>query len=388
MIQAANRINSVKEYYFSTKLREIADMNAKGMDILNLGIGNPDMPPSDATIQTLNVEANKANNHGYQSYTGIPELKAAFSEWYKTYFGVSLDAGREILPLIGSKEGILHVSMAFLNPGDEVLVPDPGYPTYSSVSELVGAKIRNYDLIDSFGWMPNLEALEKTDLSRVKLMWVNYPNMPTGTPATMEIFQALVAFGKKHEIVIVNDNPYSFILNDEPLSILSVEGAKDICIELNSLSKSHNMAGWRIGMVATNATFIQYILRVKSNVDSGMFKPLQLAAVKALSQDKSWYREVNSRYAERRSLVFEIMDLLNCTYDEKQTGMFIWAKIPATFSGSEELAENILHQARVFITPGFIFGKNGNRYIRISLCSSLKMLREAINRIEKVTTKK
>ncbi len=388
MIQAANRINSVKEYYFSTKLREIADMNAKGMDILNLGIGNPDMPPSDATIQTLNVEANKANNHGYQSYTGIPELKAAFSEWYKTYFGVSLDAGREILPLIGSKEGILHVSMAFLNPGDEVLVPDPGYPTYSSVSELVGAKIRNYDLIDSFGWMPNLDALEKTDLSRVKLMWVNYPNMPTGTPATMEIFQALVAFGKKHEIVIVNDNPYSFILNDEPLSILSVEGAKDICIELNSLSKSHNMAGWRIGMVATNATFIQYILRVKSNVDSGMFKPLQLAAVKALSQDKSWYREVNSRYAERRSLVFEIMDLLNCTYDEKQTGMFIWAKIPATFSGSEELAENILHQARVFITPGFIFGKNGNRYIRISLCSSLKMLREAINRIEKVTTKK
>lgn len=384
MIQPANRISSVNEYYFSRKLREIAEMNAKGLDVLNLGIGNPDMPPSQETIETLNTESQKANTHGYQSYIGIPQLREAFSNWYRTFFNVSLDPGTEILPLLGSKEGILHISMAFLNPGDEVLIPDPGYPTYRSVSELVGARIRTYDLIHENGWLPDLEELEKGDLSGVKMMWVNYPNMPTGTPASLELFAKLVAFGKRHNIIIVNDNPYSFILNDHPLSIFAIEGAKDICIELNSLSKSHNMAGWRIGMLAANPTFIQYVIRVKSNVDSGMFKPLQLAAAKALSQDKSWYDSVNKRYTSRRAIAFEIMDLLKCTYDTKQTGMFIWAQIPSSYKDSEELAENILHGAKVFITPGIIFGKNGSRFIRISLCSSLEMLRIAKERIQKI----
>jgi LL-diaminopimelate aminotransferase len=382
MISPAYRINNVQEYYFSSKLREIATMKEQGIDVLNLGIGNPDLPPSPQTIEALSMASQQKNNHGYQSYNGIPELRKAFAAWYKTWYNVNLNPASEILPLIGSKEGIMHISMAFVNPGDEVLVPDPGYPTYSSVSELVGATIRTYDLREENGWFPDLEALEQTNLSKVKIMWVNYPNMPTGTAATKEIFEKLVAFGKRHNILIVNDNPYSFILNNNPRSILEVEGAMEVCIELNSLSKSHNMAGWRVGMAAANATFIQYIIRVKSNMDSGMYKPLQLAAAEALAAPKSWYDANNVVYSNRRSYAFAIMDALGCVYDEKQTGMFVWARIPQSVQTVEALSDELLHKAHVFITPGFIFGKNGSRYLRISLCSPEPMLEEALRRIK------
>lgn len=381
MIHPAKRVESVKEYYFSIKLKEIAEMNAKGENVLNLGIGNPDLPPSPSVIETLQKESENPSSHGYQSYQGIPELRNAFAQWYRTFYQAELNPQNEILPLIGSKEGILHTTMAFVNPGDKVLVPNPGYPTYSSVSKLAGAEIIHYDLTDDNGWHPNLDALEKQDLSGVKLMWINYPHMPTGTPASLELFEKIVAFGKKHDILICNDNPYSFILNDKPLSIFQVEGAKEVCLELNSLSKSHNMAGWRVGMLAGNPTFIQYILRFKSNIDSGTFKPMQLAAVKALNLDKEWYSEVNSTYIKRRNLVYEIMDTLGCTYDKNQTGMFIWAKVPEGVSG-KDLTDNILYNAKVFITPGLIFGSNGEQFIRISLCSNEQMLKEAISRIK------
>lgn len=383
MIHPAKRVESVEEYYFSIKLKEIAAMNAKGDNVLNLGIGNPDLPPSPAVIETLKTEAENPKSHGYQSYSGLPELREAFAIWYRTFYLVELNPQNEILPLIGSKEGILHTTMAFVNPGDKVLVPNPGYPTYSSVSKLAGADIITYDLKFENNWLPDFDALKKLDLSKVKLMWVNYPNMPTGTPASLDLFERLVQFGKDHNILICNDNPYSFILNDKPLSIFQVEGAKDVCIELNSLSKSHNMAGWRVGMLAGNPTFLQYVLRFKSNVDSGTFKPMQLAAVKALSLDYDWYKEVNSTYIKRRSLVYEIMDILSCNYDKNQIGMFIWAKVPKTTSG-KNLADEILQKAKVFITPGFIFGSNGEQFIRISLCSNEAMLKEAIERIKKV----
>ncbi|TLX78429.1 aminotransferase class I/II-fold pyridoxal phosphate-dependent enzyme [Labilibacter sediminis] len=381
-IQPANRISEVKEYYFSKKLREIDDMRKQGFDVINLGIGNPDRSPSELVLEELNLSAADKGSHGYQSYIGIPELRDAFSKWYNKYFKVELNPANEILPLMGSKEGIMHISMAFLNKGDQVLVPNPGYPTYSSVSNLVEAEMINYELKEELNWQPDFDELEKLDLSKVKLMWVNYPNMPTGANATIELFEKLVAFGKKHEILVCNDNPYSFILNDNPLSILSIKGAKDIAIELNSLSKSHNMAGWRIGMIAANPTFIQYILRVKSNMDSGMFKPLQLAAVKALGLDKDWYQEVNEEYIQRRELVWEIMDILGCQYDKKQSGMFIWAKIPNEIESSIQLSDKILNKTHVFITPGSIFGKQGDRYIRISLCSKQEILKESINRIK------
>ncbi|WP_066629266.1 pyridoxal phosphate-dependent aminotransferase [Labilibacter marinus] len=381
-IQPANRISEVKEYYFSKKLREIDEMRQQGMQIINLGIGNPDRPPHPEVLEELNKASSAKGNHGYQSYIGIPELRNAFSEWYKTYFQIDLDPAKEILPLMGSKEGIMHISMAFLNKGDQVLVPNPGYPTYASVSNLVEAEMVTYDLEEELNWQPDFDKLEKMDLSKVKLMWVNYPNMPTGANATLELFEKLVAFGKKHDILICNDNPYSFILNDNPLSIFRIEGAKDICIELNSLSKSHNMAGWRVGMIAANPDFVQYILRVKSNMDSGMFKPLQLAAVKALSLDKSWYAEVNKEYYERRELVWEIMDMLDCKYDKTQSGMFIWAKIPEQTESAEKLSDIILNDAHVFITPGSIFGKQGERYIRISLCSTQAVLKESIEKIK------
>jgi LL-diaminopimelate aminotransferase len=383
-IQPAQRISQVEEYYFSVKLKEIDKMRAEGKPVLNLGIGNPDLPPSPEVLDALNEAARQPQNHGYQSYVGIPELRKAFADWYKTYFNVDLNPANEILPLIGSKEGVMHVSMAFLNAGDEVLLPDPGYPTYLSVCKLVGAVPRTYLLDPENGYMPNLEALEAQDLSKVKMMWVNYPNMPTGAKANLKLFEQLVAFGKKHNILICNDNPYSFILNNEQLSIFQVEGAKDVCLELNSLSKSHNMAGWRMGMVAGNPTLIQYVLRVKSNMDSGMFRPLQMAAVKALELPKSWYDEVNKVYRERRQVVFEIMDMLGCDYDKNQVGMFVWAAIPASSGTGRALSDKILYEANVFLTPGYIFGERWDTHIRISLCTQLSDLIEAKNRIKNI----
>ena len=382
-IKPADRISNVSEYYFSKKLKEIAKLNAEGKDIISLGIGSPDMPPSEQTIEALCDDARKADAHGYQSYIGIPELRQAFATFYKKNFGVELNPTNEIQPLMGSKEGVMHISLAFLNKGDEVLVPNPGYPTYSSVSNIVEAKIINYDLDEDNGWQPDFEKLEAMDLSRVKLMWVNYPNMPTGARATKELFEKLVDFGRRHNIIIVNDNPYSFILNNEKLSILSIPGAKDICIELNSLSKSHNMPGWRMAMVASNPQFIEWILRIKSNMDSGMFRPMQKAAVAAMSNDDEWHEKHNIElYAKRRALAEEIMTTLGCSFDKDQVGMFLWGKIPSKYESSAELADRVLYDARVFITPGFIFGSNGEKYVRISLCSKEDKLQNALDRIK------
>ena len=380
-IKPANRLNTVSEYYFSQKLREVAELNAAGKKVINLGIGNPDLPPSEETIAALCTEARKPDTHGYQSYVGIPELRNGFANWYKQWYGVELNPATEIQPLIGSKEGILHITLAFVNPGESVLVPNPGYPTYTSASRICETNIISYDLDEKNNWQPDFEALEQMDLSNVKLMWVNYPNMPTGANGSIELFEKLVAFGKKHSIVICNDNPYSFILNDDKLSILSVPGAKDICIELNSMSKSHNMAGWRMAMLATNAEFVQWILKVKSNVDSGMYRPMMVAAAKALQNPKSWHDEMNVVYTKRRLLALQIMDVLRCTYDTKQVGMFIWAKIPDQYKDSGELADEVLYGKNVFITPGFIFGDKGKRYIRISLCCPEEMLSEALQRV-------
>jgi aspartate/methionine/tyrosine aminotransferase len=380
----ANRISEVKEYYFSKKLREIDEMRKQGIPVINLGIGNPDRPPSPEVLDVLNDASSQKYNHGYQSYIGIPELREAFASWYQKYFKVKLNPANEILPLMGSKEGIMHISMAFLNKGDQVLVPNPGYPTYASVSNLVEAEMLTYELKEELNWQPDFDELEKLDLSKVKMMWVNYPNMPTGANASLELFEKLIAFGKKHNILICNDNPYSFILNDNPLSIFRVKGAKDIAIELNSLSKSHNMAGWRVGMVAAKPEFIQYILRVKSNMDSGMFRPLQLAAVKALSLGDEWYTEINDEYIKRRELAWEIMDTLNCTYNTNQSGMFVWARIPNLHDSAIELSDLILNKAHVFITPGSIFGKQGDKYIRISLCATQEILKESLQKIKKL----
>ncbi len=384
MIAPADRLDSVSEYYFSRKLKEVAEMNVKGMNIISLGIGSPDLPPADSTLDVLCSESHNPAAHGYQPYIGIPELRNAFATWYAQWYGVELDPQSEILPLIGSKEGILHITLAFANVGDAVLVPNPGYPTYSSLSKLLGVEIMTYDLKEDNAWMPDFEALEAMDLSRVKIMWVNYPNMPTGANASIELYEKLVAFARRKNIVLVNDNPYSFILNDKPISMLAVSGAKDCCIELNSLSKSHNMPGWRVGMVATNAQFASWILKVKSNIDSGMFRPLQLAAAQALSAGSEWYAANNDLYRRRRLLAQDIMDLLGCVYDDSQVGMFLWAKIPDTYSNVEELTERILHEARVFVTPGFIFGSNGERYVRISLCADESKLLEAKSRIASV----
>ena len=383
-IQPATRLDSVTEYYFSRKLKEVAAMNAAGKGVISLGIGSPDMPPAEEVVETLCREAHNPNGHGYQPYVGIPELREAFARFYKHWYNVELDAKTEIQPLIGSKEGILHVTLAFVNPGEQVLVPNPGYPTYTSLSRLLGAEVVNYDLKEENGWMPDFDALEKMDLSRVKLMWTNYPNMPTGANATMALYERLVDFARRKGIVIVNDNPYSFILNDKPLSILSVEGAKECCIEFNSMSKSHNMPGWRVGMIATNATFIGWILKVKSNIDSGMYRALQLAAAKALDAEASWYEGNNANYAARRATAEAIMDTLGCTYDKSQVGMFLWGRIPDHYTDVEQLTERVLHEARVFIVPGFIFGSNGSRYVRISLCAKNEQLTEALNRIKNI----
>lgn len=381
----ADRLNSISEYYFSTKLKEVAEMNAAGKNVISLGIGSPDLPPSKETIETLCKSAVEPNVHGYQPYVGIPELRRAFADWYKKWYNVDLDPSCEVQPLIGSKEGILHISLTFLNPGDGVLVPNPGYPTYTSVSNLVQAKIHTYDLDENNNWQPDFEALEKMDLSNVKLMWVNYPNMPTGANATRELYERLVAFGKKHGIIIVNDNPYSFILNTNRLSILQIDGAKDICIEMNSLSKSHNMPGWRMAMLASNAQFVQWVLKVKSNIDSGQFKPVQLAAIAALNNSEEWHIENNiNLYTARRKYAEEIMSSLGCTFDPKQVGMFLWGKIPDKYKDSAELADKVLYEASVFLTPGFIFGDKGKRYIRISLCCNEHMLKEALDRVKKL----
>ncbi len=386
MIQPAQRVSEVKEYYFSLKLKEIAKMIQEGKPVINLGIGNPDQPPAPEVLEALNQAALRPDTHGYQGYIGIPELRDAFARWYQRFYQVELDSESEILPLMGSKEGIMHISMAFLNPGDEVLVPNPGYPTYSAVTQIVGAKERTYDLLEEKNWQPDLEALEKEDLSKVKIMWVNYPNMPTGAKASKEFFEKLINFAKRNDILICNDNPYSFILNKEPQSILAIPGAKEVAVELNSLSKSHNMAGWRIGMAASNPEFIKYILRIKSNMDSGMFRPMQEAATRALNLEQKWYEEVNKVYKKRKKLVLKIMSLLGCTWQEDQAGMFIWAKIPDSYSSSKELSDKILYEANVFITPGFIFGNQGEKHIRISLCTNEEKLQESINRIENIIT--
>ncbi|HUX94270.1 MAG TPA: aminotransferase class I/II-fold pyridoxal phosphate-dependent enzyme [Bacteroidales bacterium] len=384
IVKPAKRTESVQEYYFSKKLAQIDRMRKEGADVINLGIGSPDQPPSEATIEALISEAKKPGSHGYQSYKGIPSLRKAFAEWYRKYFNVMLDPDSEILPLMGSKEGIMHISMAFVNPGDEVLVPDPGYPTYTSVTNLVGGIVRKYDLSEKTGWMPDLEALEKGDLSKVRVMWINYPHMPTGTKGSMDLFGELVRFASDHSILICNDNPYSFILNKEYLSILSVDGAKEIALELNSLSKSQNMAGWRIGMVAGHSGYINEVLKVKSNMDSGMFLGLQAAAVEALNCPESWYDNVNEVYVKRRKVVEEIMDLLKCSYNKEQVGLFVWGALPGNIKSCEDFVENILQKTHVFITPGFIFGENGDRYIRISLCATADKLKEAKERLMKL----
>ena len=381
-IEPARRVATIKEYYFSKKLREVAQLNAQGRDIISLGIGGPDRPPHPDVVTTLCTEASKPDAHGYQPYVGLPALRRAYADWYKKFYNVTLDPDREIQPLIGSKEGILHTTLTFVNPGDGVLVPNPGYPTYTSVSRLAEAEIFTYDLREDTGWQPDFDALEQLPLERIKLMWVNYPHMPTGRCASLELFERLVDFGKRHGIVIVNDNPYSFILNEKPLSIFNVEGAKDIAIEMNSLSKSHNMPGWRMGMVAAKPQFIEWILKVKSNIDSGQFKPMMMAAARALQCDAEWYSTINAVYAERRRIAEQIMNCLGCHFDPAQRGLFLWGRIPDNYSGSEELADRLLYDARVFVTPGFIFGSNGNRYIRISLCAIKEKMQEALCRIK------
>ena len=382
-VNPAIRTESIQEYYFSSKLKQIDQMTRSEIDVINLGIGSPDLPPAVVTIERLSTEAVRPGIHGYQSYIGIPALRKAFADWYLKYFHVVLNPDNEILPLIGSQEGIMHISMAFVNPGDEVLVPDPGYPTYSSATLLAGGIVRAYDLKPEKGWLPDFEALEDSDLSSVKLMWVNYPHMPTGTAATRDIFDRLVHFGLKHNILICNDNPYSFILNNEYKSILESEGSGEIAIELNSLSKSHNMAGWRIGMAAGHRDYISSILKVKSNMDSGMFYPIQAAAVEALSSGEEWFEALNSTYRERRRIAEMIMNSLGCAYDQKQKGLFLWGRIPDEEGSSEEYSDDILQATNVFITPGFIFGKNGNRYLRISLCATGEVLQKACDRIVK-----
>ena len=383
----AERLNSVQEYYFSRKLKEVAQLNASGLDIISLAIGSPDMPPSRQTVERLCEVAHNTSAHGYQPTMGTPELRQAMAGFYHRWYGVEIDAQTEVQPLIGSKEGILHITLAFVNPDEEVLVPDPGYPTYTSLSKILGAKVVNYDLKEDSGWQPDFEALEKKDLSRVKLMWTNYPNMPTGGNAQRATYERLVAFAQKHHIVVVNDNPYSFILNEHPLSILQIPGAKECCIELNSMSKAYNMPGWRVGMCVSNSTFINWILKVKSNIDSGTFRGIQLAAAEALNtNDEAWHKEYNRNvYMRRRKVAEDIMRTLGCTFDPNQVGMFLWGRIPDKYDDVETLTERVLHEARVFLTPGFIFGNNGKRYIRISLCAKDERIKEALQRIQACT---
>lgn len=382
MIAPAERISRVEEYYFSRKLKQIARMNADGgRPVINLGIGGPDFLPSEATLRSLVDDAMRPDANGYQSYVGLPELRRAWSDFYARWYGVTLDADREVLPLIGSKEGIMHLTMAMVNSGDAVLVPDPGYPTYTSVSKLCGAQILTYDLTYENGWEPDFEAIERYDLSRVKIMWVNYPHMPTGKRASRELLSRIVDFGRKHNILIVNDNPYSFILNDHPTSIMQIEGAREVCIEFNSMSKTHSMPGWRQGVAVGRPEFIEWMLRVKSNVDSGMYRPMMKAAATALANPEEYYRRQNEAYRVRRIAAEQIMQYLGCEFDPNQGGLFLWGRIPDHYADCEALTEPILQKARVFLTPGFIFGKNGERFIRISLCAPFEKIQEALLRI-------
>ncbi|SEW54715.1 pyridoxal phosphate-dependent aminotransferase [Chitinophaga arvensicola] len=381
-IQVAKRLQGTEEYYFSKKLREIEEMNQTGTRVINLGIGSPDLPPHPSVVAALNENAALPNTHNYQGYKGIPALRKAMADWYQRYYNVTLNPDTEVLPLIGSKEGIMHICMTYLQEGDEALIPNPGYPTYRSAVNLSGATVVDYDLTEENSWLPDLDALAKKDLSKVKLMWVNYPHMPTGAKVNREFAAKLITFAKQHNILICHDNPYSFILNEQPESLLQFEGAKEVVLELNSLSKSSNMAGWRIGMLVGKAEWIAQVLRFKSNMDSGMFQPMQMAAVQALQLGKDWYDDLNKIYRARREKVFQLLDLLHCTYDKNQVGMFVWAKIPANIENGYTLTDEILQKARVFITPGGIFGSNGNGYIRVSLCQDEKVFQEAIERIK------
>ncbi|WP_300600829.1 aminotransferase class I/II-fold pyridoxal phosphate-dependent enzyme [Niabella sp.] len=386
-MEIAKRLQGVGEYYFSKKLREIDELNKQGKNIINLGIGSPDLPPHPEVVKTLQEEAQKPNVHGYQNYKGSPVLREAFAGWYRRWYGVALDPETEVLPLIGSKEGIMHICMTYLNEGDAALVPNPGYPTYRSNVTIAGGVCIDYELKEANGYQPDLEAIEAGDLSRVKLMFVNYPQMPTGQQPDMEVLKNLVAFAKRHGILLVHDNPYSFILNEHPASILSIEGAKEVAVELNSLSKSHNMAGWRVGVLCGAAARIDEVLRFKSNMDSGMFLPVQLAAATALSLGNDWHEEVNAIYSARRKKVYDLLDLLGCRYSKEQVGLFVWAAIPDGYKDGYELADAVLYNAHVFITPGGIFGNAGDRYIRISLCGSVQRFDEAITRVNEQITK-
>ncbi|MDE6755203.1 MAG: aminotransferase class I/II-fold pyridoxal phosphate-dependent enzyme [Muribaculaceae bacterium] len=384
-ISPSQRVNDIKEYWFAGKMREVARMNAEGLDVVSLGVGGPDRMPALEVVETLCDSAKTPGNHSYQIAAGLPELRSAMSGWYKRHYNVDINPDSEVLPLIGSKEGVLYVGLAFLNPGDKVLVPNPGYMTYTGVNRMLGAEVIPYDLNAESGWQPDFEQLEKiASGGGVKLMWVNYPNMPTGALASKDLFKRLIDFGRRHNIVIAHDNPYSFILNDNPMSLLEIEGAKEIAIELNSLSKSHNMAGWRMGMVCSNPDFITWIRKMKSNVDSGQFKPVMEAAIKALNLEDSWYSELNKVYASRRKVAEKIMIALGCTFDEKQRGLFLWGKLPEGTPDSASFADRVLHEARVFIVPGFIFGSNGEGYLRISLCATEEKMEEALRRIEKM----
>lgn len=383
-MQLANRLNGIGEYYFSQKLREIDNMNKAGDNVINLGIGSPDLPPHPEVIKVLQEESAKPNVHAYQPYKGSPILRQAIADWYQNWYSVHLDADTEILPLIGSKEGIMHICMTYLNEGDQALVPNPGYPTYRSAVKLAGGECIDYSLTEANNWQPDFEALEQLDLSKVKLMWVNYPQMPTGQLPDANVFAKLITFGKKHQILICHDNPYSFILNDEPVSLLAQPNAKDIVLELNSLSKSHNMAGWRVGMLCGAADRINEVLRFKSNMDSGMYLPLQLAAAKALQVDISWYNSVNETYKQRRKLAYQLLDICKCTYSKQQVGMFLWAKVPSKFENGFAFSDHVLYNAKVFLTPGGIFGSAGDGYCRISLCSTETRIKEAITRIESI----
>jgi len=381
-VAISTRLEGIGEYYFSQKLREIEELNKQGKNIINLGIGSPDLPPHPDVVKVLQEEAEKSNTHAYQSYKGSPVLRNAIAAWYARWYGVAINPDTEVLPLIGSKEGIMHICMTYLNEGDEALIPNPGYPTYSSAVKLAGGKAVSYEMKEENNWEPDFAALEQMDLRKVKLLWVNYPHMPTGQLPTVALFEKIVAFGKKHNILVCHDNPYSFILNETPMSLLSVEGAKEVVIELNSLSKSQNMAGWRVGMLCAAKERIEEILRFKSNMDSGMFLPVQLAAAKALGLGKDWYDDINAIYTARREKVFELLQLLNCEFSKDQVGLFVWAKIPARYQSGYELSDEVLYNANVFITPGGIFGSAGNGYIRVSLCGSIEKFEEAISRIK------
>jgi len=381
-MEVAKRLEGIGEYYFSQKLREIDGMNKEGKNVINLGIGSPDMPPHPDVIKVLQEEAAKSNAHAYQSYKGSPILRKAISDWYKKWYDVELNPDTEILPLIGSKEGIMHICMTYLNKGDKALVPNPGYPTYTSAVKLSEGKCVEYDLKEKNNYEPNFEKLAKANLTKVKLMFVNYPQMPTGQLPSKELFEKLIAFGKGNNILIIHDNPYSFILNENPMSLLSIDEAKNYVIELNSLSKSHNMAGWRVGMLCGAKERIEEVLRFKSNMDSGMFLPVQLAAAKALTLGKEWHDEVNEIYKARREKVFELLDMLKCKYSKEQAGLFVWAKVPVRYKDCYELSDEILYQSNVFITPGGIFGSAGKKYVRVSLCSTEEKIAESIERIK------